>query len=178
MPDVDPKRPASWQEIRGVVLENTVAQPQWLNSAPTARAFGRFGSPSRQGAPQAASAPTFSRDRSWQPQLGKPWRLSTIASAFGDTRAASHWICAGGFNESAQHHLILLDRGVGNGDVTDMVHGSTEGRAVGALEEWVECCGDLPSPGSEEQDWRSAHRDASRRHRAGAAAKSFGSVKT
>src|SRR5262245_59074460 len=55
-----------------------------------------------------------------------------------------------------------------------MVHGGAESGAVGALEEWVECCSDLPGPGSEEQDWRSANCDAPWRHHAGAAPESFG----
>src|SRR5215813_330830 len=80
----------------------------------------------------------------------------------------------GGFNRSAQHLLVLLDQGVAHGDVTDMVHGGAESGAVGALEEWVECCSDLPDTGSEEQDWRSANCDAPWRHRAGAAPESFG----
>ena len=33
----------------------------------------------------------------------------------------------GVFNGSAQHLLILLDQGVAHGDITDMVHGSSEG---------------------------------------------------
>src|SRR5262245_37886569 len=82
----------------------------------------------------------------------------------------------GGFNRSAQHLLILLDREVGDGDITDMVHGRAEGGAVGALEEWVKCCSDLAGPGSEKQDWRCAHCDAPWRHRTGAAAESFGSA--
>ena len=57
----------------------------------------------------------------------------------------------GGFNRSAQHLLVLLDQGVAHGDITDMVHGSAEGGAVGALEEWVEWCSDLAGPGSAEQ---------------------------
>jgi len=82
----------------------------------------------------------------------------------------------GGFNDSAQHHLILLDRGVANGDIADMVHGSTEGGAVAALEDWVECCCDLPGAGSAEQDWRISNSGAAWRHRAGAAPTSFGSA--
>src|SRR5215472_14185811 len=50
-----------------------------------------------------------------------------------------------------------------------MVHGGAESGAVGALEEWVKCCSDLPGTGSEEQDWRFANCDAPWRHRAGAA---------
>src|SRR5215813_3693761 len=80
----------------------------------------------------------------------------------------------GGFNRSAQHLLVLVDQGVAHGDLTDMVHGSAEGGAVGALEEWVKCCSDLAGPGSAEQDWGSANRDAPWRHRAGAARESFG----
>jgi hypothetical protein len=33
----------------------------------------------------------------------------------------------GGFTRSAQHLLIFLDEEVGHGDVTDLVHGKTEG---------------------------------------------------
>jgi acyl-CoA dehydrogenase len=83
----------------------------------------------------------------------------------------------GGFNGSAQHLLILLDQEVAHGDITDMVHGDAEGRAVGALEERVKCCSDLPGTGSEEQDWRSANCDAPWRNRAGAPPESFGSAK-
>src|SRR3982074_781531 len=66
----------------------------------------------------------------------------------------------GGFNGSEQTLLILLDQEVAHGDITDMVHGDAEGRAVGTLEERVKCCSDLPGTGSEEQDWRSANCDA------------------
>src|SRR5688572_20202163 len=79
----------------------------------------------------------------------------------------------GGFNRSTQHLLVLLNQGVAHGDITDMVHGSAEGGAVGALEEWVKCCSDLPGTGPEEQDWRSANCDAPWRHLAGAAPESF-----
>src|SRR6266403_2659943 len=77
-------------------------------------------------------------------------------------------LTSGGFNGSAQHLQILLDQEVADGDITDMVHGDAEGRAVGALEERVKCCRDLPGTGSEEQDWRSANCDAPWRNRAGA----------
>ena len=50
---------------------------------------------------------------------------------------------------SAQHLLIFLDEEVGHGDVTDLVHGAAEGRAVGALEERSECCGYLAGAGKE-----------------------------
>src|SRR5271156_3454405 len=60
----------------------------------------------------------------------------------------------GGFNRSAQHLLILRDEEVRHGDTTDFVHGSSEGRAVGAMEEWAECCGHLAGAGKEEQDRR------------------------
>jgi len=61
-----------------------------------------------------------------------------------------------------------LSGGGAHGYITDMVHGSAEGAAVGSLEEWVKCCSDCPGTGSEEQDWRSANCDAPWRHRAGA----------
>lgn len=35
-------------------------------------------------------------------------------------------LSGGGFNWSAQHLLILLDKEVSHGDVTDLVHGETE----------------------------------------------------
>src|SRR5262245_25033149 len=60
----------------------------------------------------------------------------------------------GGFNRSAQHLLILRGEEVCHGDVADLVHGSAEGRAVGAMEEWAKCCGHLAGVGKEEQDWR------------------------
>ena len=104
-------------------------------------------------------------------------QLATPAKA--QMRSADRSKClllGGGFHRSAQHLLILLDQGVAHGDITDMVHGSAEGGAVGALEEWVKCCSDLTGIGSEEQDWRSANCDAPWRHRAGAAPKSFGSA--
>ena len=49
----------------------------------------------------------------------------------------------GEFNWSAQHLLILRGEEVRHGDVTGLVHGSAEGRAVGAMEERTKCCGDL-----------------------------------
>jgi len=60
----------------------------------------------------------------------------------------------GGFNRSAQHLLILRGEEVCDGDVADLVHGSAESRAVGAMEEWAKCCGDLAGAGKEEQDGR------------------------
>src|SRR3979490_2299091 len=86
-------------------------------------------------------------------------------------------ILGGEFNGSAQHLLIFLDQEVAHGDITDMVHGDAESRAVGALEERVKCCGDLPGTGSKEQDWRCANCDAPWRNRAGAPPESFGSAK-
>src|SRR6476659_1379442 len=59
-----------------------------------------------------------------------------------------------GFNRSAQHLLILRGEEVCDGDVADLVHGSAESRAVGAMEEWAKCCGDLAGAGKEEQDGR------------------------
>ena len=49
----------------------------------------------------------------------------------------------GGFNRSAQHLLILRGEEVCHGDVADLVHGSAESRAVGAMEERAKCCGHL-----------------------------------
>ena len=46
-----------------------------------------------------------------------------------------------------------LDR-TGPGDVADLVHGSAEGRAVGAMEERAKCCDHLAGAGKEEQDRR------------------------
>src|SRR5580693_9062507 len=60
----------------------------------------------------------------------------------------------GGFNRSAQHLLILRGEEVCHGDVADLVHGSAEGRAVGAMEERAKCCGHLAGAGKEEQDRR------------------------
>src|SRR5262249_8451063 len=48
-------------------------------------------------------------------------------------------LSGGGFNRSAQHLLILRGEEVCHGDVADLVHGSAEGRAVGAMEEWAKC---------------------------------------
>jgi hypothetical protein len=39
-------------------------------------------------------------------------------------------------------------------NVTNLVHGSAEGLAVGAMEERAKCCGYLTGAGKEEQDWR------------------------
>ena len=83
----------------------------------------------------------------------------------------------GGFIKSAQHLLVLVDQGVPDGDITDMVHGSAKGGAVGALEGWVECCGDLAGAGSAEQDWGFSNSGAAWRHRSGAAPTSIGSTK-
>jgi hypothetical protein len=41
-----------------------------------------------------------------------------------------------------------------DGDVTNLVHGSAEGRTVGAMEERAKCCGHLTGAGKEEQDRR------------------------
>src|ERR1700691_4199617 len=60
----------------------------------------------------------------------------------------------GGFNRSAQHLLILRGEEVCHGDITDLVHSSAEGRAVGAMEERAKCCGHLTGAGKEEQDRR------------------------
>src|SRR6516162_5608478 len=60
----------------------------------------------------------------------------------------------GGFNRSAQHLLILRGEEVCHGDVADLVHGSAESRAVGAMEERAKCRGHLAGAGKEEQDRR------------------------
>src|SRR5271155_4276145 len=86
-------------------------------------------------------------------------------------------LSGGGFNGSAQHLLGLVE-GVAHGYIADMVYGSAEGGAVGALEGRVKCCSDCPRPRSAEQDWRSANRDAPWRHRTGATSESFGSAET
>ena len=57
-------------------------------------------------------------------------------------------------NRSAQHLLILRGEEVCHGDITDLVHGSAEGRAVGAMEKRAKCCGHLAGAGKEEQDRR------------------------
>jgi hypothetical protein len=36
-------------------------------------------------------------------------------------------LCPGDLNRSTQHLLILLDKEVADGDVTDIVHGEAEG---------------------------------------------------
>jgi hypothetical protein len=55
-----------------------------------------------------------------------------------------------------QRNTLLILRGeeVCHGDVTDLVHGSAEGRAVGAMEERAKRRGHLAGAGKEEQDWR------------------------
>src|SRR6516165_8718544 len=49
---------------------------------------------------------------------------------------------------------LLRGEEVRDGDVTDLVHGSAEGRAVGAMEARAKCCGHLSGAGKEEQDRR------------------------
>ena len=56
-------------------------------------------------------------------------------------------ISPGGFNRSAQHLLILRGEEVCHGDVADLVLGSAESRAVGAMEERAKCCGHLAGAG-------------------------------
>jgi hypothetical protein len=92
-----------------------------------------------------------------------PW--DSAARGHFATRAMAVW-GGGSFNGSAQHLLILFDQEVADGDITDMVHGSSKGRVVGALEERIKAARDLPRAGSEEQDWRSANCDAPWRNRA------------
>src|ERR1700733_12071612 len=48
----------------------------------------------------------------------------------------------------------LRDQEVCHGDVADSVHGSAEGRAMGAMEERAKYCGNLSGAGKEEQDRR------------------------
>ena len=64
------------------------------------------------------------------------------------------WNWGADFNRSAQHLLILRGEEVCHGDVADLVHGSAESRAVGAMEERAKCCGHLAGAGKEEQDRR------------------------
>ena len=73
----------------------------------------------------------------------------------------------GEFNRSAQHLLILRGKEVRHGDVTDLVHGSAEGRTVGAMEERAKCCGRALRPKPcrlalySELRWRVVRREAS-----------------
>ena len=109
----------------------------------------------------------------------RPRRRAPMSPSGQSRRFRDSDVCPvypGGFNGSAQHLLILLDQEVSHGDITDMVHGDAEGRAVGALEGRVKCCSDLAGPGSEEQDGRSANCDAPWRNRAGVPPESFGSA--
>src|SRR6478672_7258467 len=78
-------------------------------------------------------------------------RVTSLSPTFAG-RERTLWRC--GFNRSAQHLLILRGEEVCDGDVADLVHGSAESRAVGAMEEWAKCCGDLAGAGKEEQDGR------------------------
>ena len=81
--------------------------------------------------------------------------MSLVMAPFDVRRDAA--ICpefGGGFNRSAQHLLILRGEEVCHGDITDLVHGSAEGRAVGAMEKRAKCCGHLAGAGKEEQDRR------------------------
>jgi hypothetical protein len=74
--------------------------------------------------------------------------------AYADGIAGQYPLWAGGFNWSAQHLPILRGKEMFHGDVTDLIHGSAEGRAVGAMEERAKCCGHLAGAGKEEQDRR------------------------
>ena len=62
-------------------------------------------------------------------------------------RVSECLLLRGGFNRSAQHLLILRDEEVCHGDIADLVHGSAEDRAVGAMEERAKCCGDRAGAG-------------------------------
>jgi len=75
-------------------------------------------------------------------------------SPFGTKRDVRDTLLGGGFNRSAQQLLILRGEEVCHGDVADLVQGSAESRAVGAMEERAKCCGHLPGAGKEEQDRR------------------------
>src|SRR5262245_46859273 len=70
--------------------------------------------------------------------VGKPERPSAFrryrdrvhvkaAERAGRERGIVEQVSLGGFNWSAQHLLILLDKEVADGDVTDIVHGEAEG---------------------------------------------------
>src|SRR5262245_43578759 len=85
-------------------------------------------------------------------------------------------LSGGDLNRSTQHLLILLDKEVADGDVTDIVHGEAGGRTLGALEERTKCVGHLPGAGKEEQDRRPADRGSQWRDRSGAASQSCGGV--
>src|SRR4029077_16728962 len=78
-------------------------------------------------------------------------RVTSLSLTFAG-RERTLW--RGGFNRSAKHLLIVRGEEVCHGDVTDLVHGSAEGRAVGAMEERAKCCGHLAGAGKEEQDRR------------------------
>ena len=89
------------------------------------------------GAAIGVVATFFLIDRAWDA------RLESLESAPAATSSSVHSpLYPGGFNRSAQH-LILRGEEVCHGDVADLVHGSAESRAVGAMEERAKCCGDL-----------------------------------
>ena len=66
----------------------------------------------------------------WLDGLGGPGRAvpRIIArSRDGNFSVAQCPRCVGDLNRSTQHLLILLDKEVADGDVTDIVHGEAEG---------------------------------------------------
>src|SRR5580692_8514583 len=58
------------------------------------------------------------------------------------------------FSATLSNLTNLRDQEVCHGDVADSVHGSAEGRAMGAMEERAKYCGNLSGAGKEEQDRR------------------------
>ena len=54
-------------------------------------------------------------------------RYGSIATEEAEAAGRVCPLCAGDLNRSTQHLLILLDREVADGDVTDIVHGEAEG---------------------------------------------------
>jgi hypothetical protein len=80
-------------------------------------------------------------------------RRQLLAQCVGCGSATACRRSGGGFNGSAQHLLLLRGEEVCDGDVTNLVHGSVEGRAVGAMER-AKYCGHLTGAGKEEQDRR------------------------
>src|SRR6516164_4782869 len=80
-------------------------------------------------------------------------------SALGQKRTFSEVCAMSAFTRRIQPvratpSNLLRGEEVRDGDVTDLVHGSAEGRAVGAMEARVHCCGHLSGAGKEEQDRR------------------------
>src|SRR6266403_878556 len=92
------------------------------------------------------------------------------------SRATQCPVSGGDLNRSTQHLLILLDKEVADGDVTDSVHGESKGCTLRALEERTKCVSHHPGDGKEEQDRRPADRGSQWRDRSGAALQSCGGV--